>query len=90
MNRLMRATLLAFVVTLAVWGLIAVWTQLRLYELLRTWQTIAVDVTICLGTGDARVARVCGLAAAETLGQAHAVPVGSYEGNWRRTPSPSF
>ena len=25
MNRLMRATLLAFVVSLAVWGLIAVW-----------------------------------------------------------------
>jgi hypothetical protein len=37
MNRLMRATLLAFVVSLAVWGLIAVWTQIRMYELLRTW-----------------------------------------------------
>ena len=49
MNRLMRATLLAFVVSLVVWGLIAVWTQIRVYELLRTWQIIAVDVAIVSG-----------------------------------------
>ena len=49
MNRLMRATLLAFVVSLAVWGLIAVWTQVRVYELLRTWQIIAIDVAIVSG-----------------------------------------
>jgi hypothetical protein len=49
MNRLMRATLLAFVVSLAGWGLIAVWTQVRVYELLRTWQIIAVDVAIVSG-----------------------------------------
>jgi hypothetical protein len=49
MNRLMRATLLAFVVSLVVWGLIAVWTQVRVYELLRTWQIIAVDVAIVSG-----------------------------------------
>ena len=29
MNRLMRVTLLTFVVSLVVWGLIAVWTQIR-------------------------------------------------------------
>jgi hypothetical protein len=49
MNRLMRPTLLAFVISLVVWGLIAVWTQVRVYELLRTWQIIAVDVTIVSG-----------------------------------------
>jgi hypothetical protein len=49
MNRLMRATLLAFVVSLVVWGLIAVWTQVRVYELLRTWQIIAIDVAIVSG-----------------------------------------
>jgi hypothetical protein len=49
MNRLMRATLLAFVVSLVAWGLIAVWTQIRVYELLRTWQIIAVDVAIVSG-----------------------------------------
>jgi hypothetical protein len=49
MNRLMRPTLLAFVMSLVVWGLIAVWTQVRVYELLRTWQIIAVDVAIVSG-----------------------------------------
>jgi hypothetical protein len=48
-NRLMRPTLLAFVISLVVWGLIAVWTQVRVYELLRTWQIIAVDVAIVSG-----------------------------------------
>jgi hypothetical protein len=45
----MRPTLLAFVISLVVWGLIAVWTQVRVYELLRTWQIIAVDVAIVSG-----------------------------------------
>jgi hypothetical protein len=49
MNRLMRPTLLAFVISLVVWGLIAVWTQVRVYELLRTWQIIAVDEAIVSG-----------------------------------------
>ena len=49
MNRLMRPTLLAFLISLVVWGLIAVWTQVRVYELLRTWQIIAVDVAIVSG-----------------------------------------
>jgi hypothetical protein len=49
MNRLMRPTLLAFVISVVVWGLIAVWTQVRVYELLRTWQIIAVDVAIVSG-----------------------------------------
>ena len=49
MNRLMRGTLLTFVVSVVVWGLIAVWTQVRVYELLRTWQIIAVDVAIVSG-----------------------------------------
>jgi len=45
----MRPTLLAFVISLVVWGLIAVWTPVRVYELLRTWQIIAVDVAIVSG-----------------------------------------
>jgi hypothetical protein len=49
MDRLMRATFLAFVVSLVVWGLIAVWTQIRVYELLLTWQRIAVVVSIVSG-----------------------------------------
>jgi hypothetical protein len=49
MNRLMRATLLVFVVSLVVWGLIAVWTHVRVYELLLAWQRIAVDVAIVSG-----------------------------------------
>jgi hypothetical protein len=49
MNRLMRPTLLAFVISLVVWGLIAVWTLVRVYEPLRTWQIIAVDVAIVSG-----------------------------------------
>ena len=49
MDRLMRATFLAFVVSLVVWGLIAVWTQIRVYELLLTWQSIAVVVSIVSG-----------------------------------------
>jgi len=49
MNRSMRATLLTFMVSLVVWGLIAVWTQIRVYELLLTWQRIAFDVAIVSG-----------------------------------------
>ena len=49
MDRLMRPTLLAFVISLVVWGLIAVWTLVRVDELLRTWQIIAVDVAIVSG-----------------------------------------
>ena len=49
MNRLMHATLLTFVLSLVVWGLIAVWTLIRVYEPLRTWQIIAVDVAIVSG-----------------------------------------
>lgn len=49
MNRFMHATLLTFVLSLVVWGLIAVWTLIRVYEPLRTWQIIAVDVAIVSG-----------------------------------------
>jgi hypothetical protein len=45
-NRLMRLSLLAFLVSLGAWGLIAVWNQVRVYELLLTWQRIALDVAI--------------------------------------------
>lgn len=45
-NRLMRLSLVAFLVSLGAWGLIAVWNQVRVYELLLTWQRIALDVAI--------------------------------------------
>jgi hypothetical protein len=51
MNRLMRPTLLAFVISLVVWGLIAVWDAdpRGISSWLRTWQIIAVDVAIVSG-----------------------------------------
>jgi hypothetical protein len=51
MNRLMRPTVLAFVVSLVVWGLIAVWDadSRAISSWLRTWQIIAVDVAIVSG-----------------------------------------
>jgi hypothetical protein len=54
MNRLMRATLLTFVVSLVVWGLITVWGLIAVWDedltrwMLR-WQIIAVDVAIVSG-----------------------------------------
>jgi len=33
-NRLMRLSLVTFVVSLGVWGVIAIWTQVRVYELI--------------------------------------------------------
>jgi hypothetical protein len=51
MNRLMRPTLLAFVASLVVWGLIAVWDAdpRAVSSWLRTWQIIAVDVAVVSG-----------------------------------------
>jgi hypothetical protein len=49
MNRLMRVTLLTFVVSVVASGLLAVWTQIRVYELLLTWQRIAADVAYVSG-----------------------------------------
>jgi Co/Zn/Cd efflux system component len=51
MNRLMRPTLLAFVVSLVVWGLIAVWDAdpRAVSSWLLTWQRIAVVVAIVSG-----------------------------------------
>jgi hypothetical protein len=37
-NWLMRLSLVMFVVSLSVWGVIAVWQTVRVYELMRTWQ----------------------------------------------------
>jgi hypothetical protein len=45
-NTLMRLSLVAFLVSLGAWGLIAVSNQVRVYELLLTWQRIALDVAI--------------------------------------------
>jgi hypothetical protein len=45
----MRAALLAFVISLVVWGLIALWNEIRVYELLLTWQRIAIDAAIVSG-----------------------------------------
>ncbi len=51
MNRLMRATLPTFVVSLVVWGLIAVWDEdaRALASWMLTWQRIALDVAIVSG-----------------------------------------
>ena len=45
----MRAALLAFVISLVVWGLIALWNEIRVYELLLTWQRLAIDAAIVSG-----------------------------------------
>ena len=51
MNRLMRPTLLAFVVSLVVWGLIAAWDEdvRAIASWMLTWQRIALDVAIVSG-----------------------------------------
>ena len=49
MNRLMRLSLVTFVVSLGVWGVIAVWTQVRVNELMLTWARIAVDLAVVSG-----------------------------------------
>jgi hypothetical protein len=51
MNRLMRPTLLTFVVSLVVWGLIAVWDEdaRALASWMLTWQRIALDLSIVSG-----------------------------------------
>ena len=49
MNRLMRFSVVTFIVSLGVWGVIAVWQTVRVYELMRTWQIIAVDLAIVSG-----------------------------------------
>ena len=51
MNRLMRATLPTFVVSLVVWGLIAVWDEDpgALTSWMLTWQRIAVYVATVSG-----------------------------------------
>ena len=46
---MMRAALLAFVISLVVWGLIALWNEIRVYELLLTWQRLAIDAAIVSG-----------------------------------------
>jgi len=48
-NRLMRLSLVTFVVSLGVWGVIAIWTQVRVYELMLTWARIAVDLAVVSG-----------------------------------------
>jgi hypothetical protein len=48
-NRLMRLSLVTFLVSLGAWGLIAVWSQIRVYELMVTWQRIAVDLAVVSG-----------------------------------------
>jgi len=48
-NWLMRLSLVIFVVSLSVWGVIAVWQTVRVYELMRTWQIIAVSLAVVSG-----------------------------------------
>jgi len=48
-NRLMRLSLVTFVVSLGVWGVIAIWTQVRVYELMLAWARIAVDLAVVSG-----------------------------------------
>jgi threonine/homoserine/homoserine lactone efflux protein len=51
MNTLMRVTLLTFVVSLIVWGLVAVWDAdpRALTSWMLTWQRIAIVVAIVSG-----------------------------------------
>ena len=49
MNWLMRLSLVTFVVSLVVWGVVAVWGQVRVYELMLTWQRIAVSLAVVSG-----------------------------------------
>jgi hypothetical protein len=48
-NWLMRLSLVMFIVSLSVWGVIAVWQTVRVYELMRTWQIIAVSLAVVSG-----------------------------------------
>jgi hypothetical protein len=48
-NWLMRLSLVTFVMSLVVWGVIAVWRTVRVYELMRTWQIIAVSLASSRG-----------------------------------------
>jgi hypothetical protein len=48
-NWLMRLSLVTFVVSVSVWGVIAVWGTVRVYELMRTWQIIAVSLAVVSG-----------------------------------------
>jgi hypothetical protein len=48
-NWLMRLSLVIFVVSLVVWGVIAVWGQVRVYQLMLTWQRIAVSLAVVSG-----------------------------------------
>jgi hypothetical protein len=48
-NWLMRLSLVTFVMSLVVWGVIAVWGQVRVYELMLTWQRIAVSLAVVSG-----------------------------------------
>jgi hypothetical protein len=90
MNRLMRVTLLTFVVSLVVWGL-----NRSVGRRSACFDELDADVAknrglrgYCLGAGDARAARVCGLGAAQTLVQTCALPVGTGIGDphLRRAP----
>jgi hypothetical protein len=45
----MRLSLVTFVMSLVVWGVIAVWGQVRIYELMLTWQRIAVSLAVVSG-----------------------------------------
>jgi hypothetical protein len=45
----MRLSLVTFVMSLVVWGVIAVWGQVRVYELMLTWQRIAVSLAVVSG-----------------------------------------
>jgi hypothetical protein len=48
-NRLMRVSIVTFVLSLAVWALIAVWTIIDVSELLVTWQRIAAVLAVASG-----------------------------------------
>lgn len=49
MNGLMRLSLVTFLVSLGVWGLVAVWNHIRIYDLLLTCQQIAFALAIVSG-----------------------------------------
>jgi hypothetical protein len=89
MNRLMRVTLLTFVVSLVVWGLVAVWDAdpRALTSWMLTWQRIAVYVATVSGLLMLALL-VYAAWSAQTLEQTCAVPVstGIRDPHFRRAP----
>ena len=49
MSKLMRVSVVTFIVSVGAWALIAVWTIVAVNDLMVTWQRIAVDLAVTSG-----------------------------------------